>query len=231
MSRRVLLSWALSALACLLFAASATAQSAPAADDSNDGSKKAQALKWIDRFAAEQVLFSTQDVERFREKVVKMTETEAAAWWNKSASHRELFDSKDWQGTRQWLREFLRVQAIYSDEQLAYFQSDAFAQAEESSRSLKDVMDEITTERKRLAAGHRSSQRVRQQQLEYSQAYRQEQVAAREAAMKASARRSASRPQRQNPVVKKKERHRTSPLVTSLDAARWSVMRNFWPGR
>ena len=231
MSRRALLGWALSAFACLLLAAPATAQSAPAADDSNDGIKKAQALKWIDRFAAEQVLFSTQDVERLREKVVKMTETEAAAWWNKSASHRKLFDSKDWQETRRWLREFLRVQAIYSDEQVAYFQSDAFAQAEESSRSLKEVMNEITAKRKQLAAGHRSSERVRQQQLEYSKAYRQEQVAAREAAMKASARRSASRQQSQSPVVQKKERYRTPPLVSSLDVARWSVMRNFWPRR
>ena len=231
MFRRVFLSWALSAFACLLLALPASAQSVPAANDSNDGGAKAQALKWIDRFATAQVLFSSGDVERLREKVAKMTETEAAAWWDKSATHRELFDGADWQETRRWLREFIRVQAIYSDEQVAYFQSEAFAKAEQSSRSLKEVMDEITAERKKLAAGSRSSEQMRQQQLEYRQAYRQEQVAAREAAMKASAKRSASRPQSQKPVVQRGERKRTPPLVSSLDVARWSTMRNLWPGR
>jgi hypothetical protein len=229
MSQRLLLNWALSAFACLLLAAPASAQAAPAADDSNAGGTKAQALKWIDRFAAEQVLFGAGDVERFREKVVKMTAAEAAAWWDKSASHRELFDSEDWQETRRWLQEFLKVQAIYSDEQVEYFQSEAFTKAEGSSRSLKDVMDEITTKRKRLAAEHRSFEQTRQQQLEYYQAYRQEQVATREAAMRAAAQQSASRPQPQKPVVKREDPRRTPPLVSSLDVARWSVMRNFWP--
>ena len=231
MFRRVLLSWALSAFACLLLAAPAGAQSVAAADDSKDGRAKAQALKWIDRFATVQVLFSVGDVKRLRKKVAKMTETEAAAWWDKSATHRELVESADWQETRRWLREFLRVQAIYSDEQVEYFQSEAFTKAEQSSRSLKEVMDEITTKRKELVAGHRSSEQMRQQQLEYRQAYLQDQVAARESAMKASAQRSASHPQSQQPVVQREKRRRTPPLVSSLDVARWTMMRNFWPRR
>ncbi|NQU24633.1 MAG: hypothetical protein HQ567_25400 [Candidatus Nealsonbacteria bacterium] len=231
MSRRALLSWALSAFACLLLAVPAGAQSVPAAAAPTDGAAKAQALKWIDRFATAQVLFSPGDVKRLREKVAKMTETEAAAWWTKSATHRELFDSEQWQETRKWLREFLKVQAIYSDEQVEYFQSEAFTKAEDSSRSLKEVMDEITAERQKLAAGSRSSAQMRQQQLDYRQAYLQDQVSAREAAMKASAARSASRPQPQTPVVQRGERTPTPPLVSSLDVARWSTMRNLWPGR
>ncbi len=218
-------------LICLLLVASANAQSTPVADSKEDVAAKEQALKWIDRFAAEQVLFSPRDVEKLREKVGKMTETEATAWWDKSASHRELFDSKDWQETRRWLREFLRVQAIYSDEQVEHLQSEAFARAKQSSRSLKDVMDELTTRRKELAAGHQSSEWMRQQRQKYYQAYRQEQVAAREAAMRASARRSASRPRPNTPVVKKREYRRSPPLISSRDVARWSVMSNFWSRR
>jgi len=229
MSRCVALSWTLPAFISLLLSASFGTQSVVAAEESNDGGAKAQALEWLDRFAAEQVLFSTRDVERFREKVAEMTEAEAAAWWERSASHRELFDSAAWQETRRWLREFLRVQAMYSDEQIEYFQSEAFAKAKHSSRSLQDVMDEITMKRKQLAAGHRSSEQIRQQQVDYFQAYRQEQVAAREAAMRAAAQQSASAPQPQKVVVTRENDYRPPPLVSALDVARWSVMRNFWP--
>ena len=186
---------------------------------------KAQALVWIDDFASVQILFSPEDVEKLKTKVSEMSDEEAAKWWEQSQPHRELLDSDQWQETRAWLKEFLKVQAIYSDEEVRYFQSEAFAKAQESPLSLKEVMDSVTARRKKLAARAQRSAQTRQQLLAMGEAYRQQQVQLREAALK-----DRPDPRPYNPVVVRLRPVRYNrPLVTSLDAARWTILRHLYP--
>ena len=187
---------------------------------------KQQALRWLDRFAVNQALFSEQDVQKLRNKVAGMSDEEAQKWWDDTAIRRELLDSPDWQETQQWLKEFLKVQAIYSDEHIRFFQSEAFTKAQESPRSLKEAMDEITALRRRFASGAKISEATRNQLLASQEAYRQQEVRAREAAViqSASAAPAAGTIQRRD-IPSRYNR----PLVTSLDVARWTVLREVFP--
>jgi len=217
-------------LACLwgvvCIASCCTAAECLAAEDAKPAEVKQQALAWLDEFAKEEVLFSQKDLEKLRAKVASMSDEEAAAWWKKSAQERELLDSEQWQETRDWLREFLKVQAIYSDEQIRYFQSEAFAKAVKSPRELKDIMAEITARRKALAAGARQSAQTRAQLVATIEAFTQEQVQAR------AARVAQTPPLPSVPapaIVRQPEAPYNEPLVTSLDVARWSVLRSIFP--
>ena len=195
-------------------------------DDVKPAEAKKEALAWLDEFAKVEVLFSQDDLKKLRAKVAEMSDEEAAAWWKMSAEERELLESEQWQETRAWLREFLKVQAIYSDEQIRYFQSEAFAKAVQSPRELKEVMAEIAMRRKTLAAGAKQSAATRAQLVNTIEAFKQEQVQAREAALS----RTPPLPSVPAPaIVRKPEAPYNEPLVTSLDVARWAVMRNFWP--
>jgi len=199
-----------------------------AAKKPNDSAAKEEALAWIDQFARVQVLFNDKDVQQLRAKVAAMKSAEAAAWWEKTRKHREMFDSRDWQDTRRWLREFLDVQAIYSDEQIRKFQTEAAGKARDSAGSLKEVMQEVINLRKKIAGGAQLSEARRKQMVALSEAYRQDQVKAREAARQAKAAAPSSGATPAPPKVRQPVRY-NQPLVDSLDAARGAVLRNFYP--
>jgi len=193
-------------------------------------STKARVLAWLDKFAAEQVLFNPKDVANLREKVERMSDSEAAAWWQKTRVERDMLESKEWKETREWLKQFLSVQAIYSQEDINHFRSEAAAAAKTSPEDLKTVLDKIMARRRSFIQAGRTSEEMRQQRLAYSQHFRQEQSAARNAA-----RRAAYQPPGASvvpPTENIHDRFRNAgpppPLVDSLDAARWSVMGSFW---
>jgi DNA-binding FrmR family transcriptional regulator len=214
--------WISFASAVLLLSANALL----AADDPTPAGAKKQAVAWVDQFVKEEVLFSPKDLEKLQKKVAAMSDEEAATWWKESAAKRALLDSDDWKETRNWLREFLKVQAIYSDEQIRYFQSEAFEKAVESPRELKEVMAEIAARRRALASGARQSAEQRAMFASSIDHFREEQVRAREAA-------AAKVPQVPSvappAIVRQPVAPPNEPLVTSLDVARWAVLRSVFP--
>ena len=86
----------------------------------------------------------------------------------------------------------------------------------------------MDVEKKRLdfAKGAASSAREREQQAELAQAYRKEQASARDTARLAAAKQTTQNPA---PGVPRREYVRPPSLITSVDVARWSAMRGFWP--
>lgn len=198
---------------------------AVAADEPSEVQKKA--LAWLDDFAVQQVLFSPKDVEKLREKVAKMSPEEAVKWWDESAEERKLFEDPEWKKTRDWLKEFLKVQAIYSDEQIRYFQSEAFAKAKEGARPLAEVMDELTERRKELTTSARQSADIRKQLVASTEAYHQEAVREREFLLANAPRPTA--PPVTSPIRNDSPVRYNRPLVTSLDVARWSIMQQLFP--
>ena len=158
------------------------------------------------------------------------TPEEAARWWEKTAKIREALDSDQWKDTREWLREFLRVQAIYSDEQVDEFREEAKLAAEkESPTEFKEILAEIQRRRANLRQASASDEAMRKQKLSVVQAFRKEEAASRLAADKARMAAGAARPTTTQPAVQPRApRYSRPPLVDSLDAARWGVMRGFW---
>ena len=78
-----------------------------------------KAIAWLDHFASEQVLFHDQDIARIRKKLVEAPPEKAQQWLDETAELRRKLESPEWQKTRKWLDEFLKVQAIYTDKELA----------------------------------------------------------------------------------------------------------------
>ena len=186
-----------------------------------------RALNWLDQFRQVQVLFHDQDIARLREKLEGATSEQAQQWWEQTAEARAALDSPEWQKTQKWLKEFLKVQAIYSDEEIEQFRREASDAARSSPDKFVDILSRIEAERTRIASGAEEDAEMRQHKLAMVQAYKQEEAAARMAAMRQSRAASVAPNSQRAPVVKDNYRP-PSPLVTSMDVARWSVMRNFW---
>ncbi|MCO6454368.1 MAG: hypothetical protein J5I93_03550 [Pirellulaceae bacterium] len=200
------------------------AQPAPATADS----AKKEALEWLDAFSRRQVLFHSDDVKKLRARVAAMSEEEAAAWWQESEPKRRVLASPEWAETESWLRQFLAVQAIYSDEEIRYFQSQAADQAKASASSLQEVLDRLTALRRRFTGRSQAAEQTRQLKLAANQAYRQADVRRREESLRqASARPAATFPAPPPPRERPSRLH--EPLVDSLDVARWTVLQQLFP--
>lgn len=201
----------------------AAAQTPPSAQRT-----KEDALQWLDSFARFQVLFHADDVKKLRARVEAMTPEEAAKWWAETEPKRKVLASPEWSETEQWLRQFLSVQAKYSDEEIRERQKEAAASAKESPESLQDVLGRITEYRRKLVGGAQAAAETRQLQLAANQSFRQEEVRQREAARARS--QAAPPPAPGAPPPPRASRTRfNEPLIDSLDVARWSILREIYP--
>ena len=104
-----------------------------AADDVTAENAKAKVLEWIEDYRKEQVLFHDDDIARLQKELAEDTPEEAIKWWQRTASMREALESPQWQETREWLREFLKVQAIFSDEEVDELRTEAKEAARQGS--------------------------------------------------------------------------------------------------
>jgi hypothetical protein len=198
----------------------------PTTDESGRADKK-QVLAWFDDYAEKQVLFHDDDIARLRKELADDTPEEAAKWWSKTTKIRASLDSKQWSDTREWLREFLKVQAIYSDEQIAEFQKEAKeAVKKESPKAFEEILADVESRRSNLRQASASDADLRKQKLSVVQAFHKEEAASR---MEADRARAAARPatSAKQPVQPRAPRYSRPPLVNSLDAARWGIMRGF----
>lgn len=189
---------------------------------------KQDALQWLDSFARYQVLFHADDVKKLRARVEAMTPEEAAKWWEQSEPKRKVLSSPEWNETEKWLRQFLDVQAKYSDEEIKQMQSSAADKAKESTESLQEVLSRVTKVRQQLAAGSQMAEETRQLQLAANRAYRQEEVRQREAARQ-RAQAPAPAPAAPPPPARTGPTRYNEPLINSVDTARWMILRELFP--
>lgn len=189
---------------------------------------KKQAINWIDKYRKDQVLFHEKDIDRVRKDLVDGSDDDALKWWKGTAEIRAALDSAEWKDTQAWLKEFLRVQAIYSDKEVDEFRTQAKEDARrDSPKDFKKMLAEVEEYRRRLAQRSANARELREQKLEVVSAFRQEEAAARAAALAQAAKTPAPNPV-QPPVKPRAPRQASAPLINSLDVARWNVMRNFW---
>ena len=194
--------------------------------------EKEMALAWLKQFRAVQVLFNDKDLARVEEKLLSSNTEQAQQWWERTAEVRAALDSERWQTTREALREFLRVQAIYSDEQLEEFRQELTTNVKESPQKFISMLLDIEARHQNLKRQHRQSEQLRKQTLAVNEHFVQQQfdarqAAARQAAQQAqAARRSGSSG---SPPPRRRGYTPPPPLVNSLDVARYGVMRSIFP--
>jgi hypothetical protein len=167
------------------------------------------------------------DVAKLREKVSAMTPEEAAKWWEEKAPEREALSSEEWLETEAWLKKFLNVQAIYSDEDIRAVQAEAAEDAKESAESLDKVLDRITQARLKLVASNKSAADMRKEQVAAVDAYKKEQVREREEARRQAAK--APKSVTPEPIQQRRRVRYNEPLIDSLDVARWATLRRVYP--
>ena len=150
----------------------------PAEGSALDQNYQQKVLAWMDAYAKKQVLFCEEDIQRLRDDLAKDTPGEAKIWWEKTTDIREALDSLEWADTREWLREFLKVQAMVSDEQIAEFRKETKQTAQSgSTQDFTEILKEIERRRSRFRRRADKSREVRDEKLATVNAFRKDQDA------------------------------------------------------
>jgi hypothetical protein len=159
-----------------------------------------------------------------------MTPSQLDRWLAQTRQLREYVSSPQWQETRAWLRGFLKVQAIYSDQEIQEFRQKLF---DADPDELLAMLQKIQAKHESMVWMHQASQQSRQMAVDAraSQVARQDAVnnAARQAA--ASARQaplfgstggaSGGRPRDSGYRV-------PAPLINSRTVAQWTAFMGVW---
>jgi len=195
------------------------------ADGKTFEQRKQEALDWLDNYLRVQVLFEPEDIQAVRETVAQMNPEELEAWIERTSALRADLESPEWKETQAWLREFLRVQAIYTEDEIADFRAKV---AKMSPTELRSLLADIEQRRREFSSVQASWQRTRQAA-----------AAAMQPMSRPAPTGTAVSPREPAPtfgqtyVAPARERaYRYSrPLITSLDVAREAVYRSIFPGR
>lgn len=225
--------WILSLAVSMLLTTSGFSQLGSDIADSNltDAERRERTLLWLDTFLTESGLLEQGDIEQIREAVAQMSTTQLRDWLEQTQELREYVESEQWQRTKQWLREYLRVQAVYSDEQLEKLQNDL---VQASPNEMLAILKRIQAKHDALSWMHQAAERNRDVEVAERDAYFAQQAAATEAA-----RQRAAPPQQlfgtgasggagQAPSTGYRV---PQPIITSREVARATVWSEMWgPG-
>jgi alanyl-tRNA synthetase len=198
----------------------------------SDADRRDATLLWLDSFLTDSDLLRSEDIAKIREAVRQMSPTQLQQWLEQTRQLREYVEGERWQETRRWLREFMRVQAIYSDQELQALRNE-IVQAD--AQQMLAILKRIQARHDTLVWMHQASDRKRQVEVQERDARMAQQATLAEAARARSATAAAAaavpgtagggaaRPSTgfQSP----------GPLVTSREMARAAVWSELWgPG-
>jgi hypothetical protein len=153
-------------------------------DNLTDAERRETTLLWLDSFLTESNLLRQEDISKIREAVSQMSPSQLREWLEQTKQLREYVESEQWQETKQWLREFLRVQAVYSDEELQKLR-DEIVQAD--ADQMLAILKRIQAKHDALVWMHQAAQRNRQVEVAERDAHVAQQSAAADAARASAA--------------------------------------------
>lgn len=196
-----------------------------------DAERRESTLRWLDSFLTESNLLRPEDTAQIRDAVLQMSTSQLEQWLAQTRTLREYVESEPWQRTRIWLREFLRVQNVYGEEELQRMREELInADADEMLAILK----RIQARHDRLAWMHAAAEQQRQFAVRGRDLSMAEQAAANEVARTGSgqsvpvaveggeAPKGGSRTPRGTVIP--------SPLINSREVARVAVWNEIWGG-
>lgn len=220
------------ALLCCLHVAAVPAQAqTPRSSQPKQQELRREALDWLDHYLTNQVLLKREDITKIRQTVSQMSSSQLEDWLAKTQELRAYLESDGWQDTNNWLREFLRVQAIYSDEEIEALKEKISAA---DPAELLEILEDIQRKHSSLRSMHRASDQNRSASLKARDATIKQQQAAAKAARKSS---GGSRPLfgksqggAANKYTASKGYRPPAPLITSRQVARGVVARQVYGG-
>ncbi len=130
------------------------------ADDTQQ--QRTAVVEWLESYVGDEILLKPEDLAAKIDTIRQMSDVEFQTWYRETRPLRQVLQSPEWQDTREWLREFLAVQAIYSDEQIEQFRSNA---AKMSPREMLEAVRLIQRRHRSMVSMNASSQRSRQMSL------------------------------------------------------------------
>lgn len=202
----------------------------PEGDAPDQGPPKSErheeALRWLDTYLSDAVLLRPEDIAKIREAVAQMTPSQLDQWLAQTEELRAYIVSPQWQRTRRWLSEFLRVQRIYSDEEIEKLRQEVF---DADATEMLEIMQRIRAKHESMEWMQNVSERNRQLDLKARDAR-----ATRPAATGSSGRSSRSAPLFGSgsslPSRPSSGYRPPQPLITSRDVARMTTWREVWGG-
>ncbi len=205
----------------------------PRVSDANmtDAERRESTLLWLNKFLTESDLMRQEDVDKIRQAVLQMSSSQLERWLEQTKQLRAYVEGERWQQTKRWLREFLRVQAIYNEQEIQQLRDDI---VRADADQMLAIMKRIQAKYDSLVWMQQASERNRQVEVEEREAYVASQAAAATAARASSAGTlplvggAMAAPQGGKPSVG----YMTPvPLVDSRTMARAAVWTELWgPG-
>ena len=129
-----------------------------AADESLSSSQRRdETLKWLDKYLADSVLMSSEDSSKILNGVAQMTPSQLDQWLIHTQKLRDYVGAPEWQDTKKWLREFLRVQAIYSDKEIKKLRDDVF---NADSDQMLEILRRIQAKHESMVWMHNASKQT-----------------------------------------------------------------------
>ncbi|MBL7044672.1 MAG: hypothetical protein ISR77_38955 [Pirellulaceae bacterium] len=204
---------------------------APSDTENHWRKEKRKMLDWLDRYQAVQVIFTEEHIQKLRANVAEMSKDELYQWLAQTAEVRAVLDSDEWKETREWYREFLRVQAIYNDEDIERSREKA---ANASPKELCEILLDIKRRRESLRWMHAASEARRQSSLAIWDTRGQQATAVRDANRKAGyhvgqpafGHEKATGEQ----SIRESRYHIPPPIITSREVARGAVWSSIFGG-
>ncbi len=145
----------------------------------NDAERRETTLLWLNTFLSESELLRQEDMAKIRQAVAQMSPSQLAQWLEQTKQLRQYVEGEKWQETKRWLREFMRVQAIYSDKELQKLR-DQIVQA--NANQMLAILKRIQAKHDSLVWMHQAAERNRQVEVDERDAYVAQQAAAAQAA-------------------------------------------------
>jgi hypothetical protein len=196
----------------------------------SDNERLRETLDWLDKYMVDSDLASPGSIEKVRATVAQLTPSQLEQWLIQTRRLRQYIESPEWQETRKWLRGYLKVQAVYSKEEIQAFRQRLFnADPDE----LLAMLQQIQAKHESMVWMHQASTQARSMDLKA-----RNQRVARQDSINANAAQVAA--QRSAPLFgnamnaggagrKQDSGYRVpGPLIDSRSVASWAAFAGAW---
>jgi hypothetical protein len=196
----------------------------------SDDERLRETLDWLDKYMSDSQLAPPGAFEKVRAVVAQLTPSQLEQWLIQTRRLRQYIESPEWQETRQWLRGYLKVQAVYSEQEIQSFRQRLFnADPDE----LLAMLQQIQAKHESMVWMHQASTQSRSMDVQARNARVARQDAANAAAMQAAAQRSAplfGNAMNAGAAARKPDSgYRVpGPLIDSMTVARWTAFAGAW---
>lgn len=196
----------------------------------SDNERLRETLDWLDKYMADSDLAPPGSFEKVREVVAKLTPSQLEQWLIHTRRLRQYIESPEWQETKKWLRGYLKVQAVYSQEEIQAFRQRLF---NANPDELLTMLQQIQAKHESMVWMHQAATQSRSMSVQARNAQVARQDSINAAAMQAAAARSAplfgSGTNAGGGARKPDSGYRVpGPLIDSMTVARWAAFAGAW---